>query len=129
MNTRYKHAALTGLHVFFSTFYKHSVPTGLKRINCRLMFAQTGAAVWIPEHAFGRNRRAFSKIDTCGAVCNRGPHPLLGRGVPTRYWEGTLDCTNKSPNYFFNLHLGCVKKPCAFLSVRSSKVLYTVKIA
>ena len=24
-----------------------------------------------------------------GAVSNRGPRPLLGRGVPTRYWEGT----------------------------------------
>ena len=23
------------------------------------------------------------------AVSNRGPRPLLGRGVPTRYWEGT----------------------------------------
>ena len=28
-------------------------------------------------------------IDPYGTVWNRGPHPLLGRGVPTRYWEGT----------------------------------------
>jgi len=34
---------------------------------------------------------SFYSHPPVGAVCNRGPHPLLERGVPTRYWEGTLN--------------------------------------
>ncbi len=36
--------------------------------------------------------------DPVGAVSNRGPRPLLGREVPTRYWEGTPDIVGKLPN-------------------------------
>jgi hypothetical protein len=35
-----------------------------------------------------KNKQTFTP-GPVGAVSNRGPHPLLGRGVPTRYWEGT----------------------------------------
>ncbi len=52
------------------------------------------------------NRRRPRQTDKCvsarclapspvGGVSNRGPRPLLGRGVPTRYWEGTLDRRKK----------------------------------
>ena len=37
------------------------------------------------------------------AVSNRGPRPLLGRGVPTRYWEGTPDILAKLPILFYQI--------------------------